>query len=119
MSRINSTAPQGANPITRCRVHFLSEQKPINTEPSGHDLGFTGQLGGRVVRRIRRHSLEGYMIRNGILRMTSDTLKVEDLHVRRNLPRQNQLIPWDADWGAILVLRRSTSLGAMRPSQTV
>lgn len=102
MSRADSTAPSGSNPITRCRVRFLGEQKTADGEPSERDLGFTGQLGGRwygVYGDTLWHE-PFYMIRNGIARMTADPLRVEDLHVRRDAPpRQDQFIPWNAAWG--------------------
>lgn len=101
MSRVNNSAPSGTNPIKRCRVQFLGEQKSINSEPSDRDLGFTGKLGGHWYGvygdTIWKNPF--YMIRNGIARMTSHPLQVEDLHVRGDLPRQNQFIPWNAAWG--------------------
>lgn len=125
MSRINNTAPSGANPIQRCRVHFLGEQKPINSEPSGRDLGFTGKLGGHWYAVYGDTIWEEpfYMIRNGIARTTADPLEVEDLHVRRDVPRQNQFIPWNAAWGekqdwflgvsSILEVDEGTATGAI------
>ncbi|KAH8901808.1 hypothetical protein BR93DRAFT_973218 [Coniochaeta sp. PMI_546] len=125
MNRIDNTAPAGTNPIKRCRVHFLGEQKGFNTEPSGRDLGFTGQLGGQwyAVYGDTLWKDPFYMIRNGISRMTSSPLEVEDLHVRRDTPRQNQFITWNAAWGeqqnwffgvsSVLEVDKKTATGAI------
>lgn len=39
------------------------------------------------------------MIRNSVSRCTANPLEVEDLHLRRDMPRQNQFIPWNRAWG--------------------
>ncbi|KAB5566066.1 hypothetical protein GE09DRAFT_1055686 [Coniochaeta sp. 2T2.1] len=125
MSRPNNTAPVGTNPIRRCRVEFLGEQKSVNSEPSKRDLGFTGHLGGSwyAVYGDTLWEEPFYMIRNGISRLTANPLEVEDLNVRSDLPRQNQFIPWNAAWGekqnwfigvsSLLEVDKDTATGAI------
>lgn len=91
----------GTNCITRWSVEFLGEQKSRNSEHSQRDLGFTGKLGKHwyAVYGDTLWNKPFYMIRNSISRCTSDPLAVEDLHLRPDMPRQNQFIPWEPAWG--------------------
>lgn len=114
MAQVDNTQPAGENPIEDFTAEFLGNQKSDNS-CSQRDLGFTGHLQGKWYAVYGdtlwgapgvtdpEETIEGFhgMVRNSLSELTDDPLVVHDLNLNDHepVPHQNQLVPFNEDWG--------------------
>lgn len=110
--RIDNTQAVGTNPITSFRADFLGQQSSVNS-CGWRDLGFGGSINGQWYAVYgdttwcspntkndttqQPLSWQG-MVRDTVVKMTSDPLEVEDVSVNSN-DQPQQFVPWNAAWG--------------------
>jgi len=111
---IDNTQPVGTNPILKFSTQFLGNQTADNS-CSHRDLGFTGHIADvwYAIYGDTQWCAPGVtdpfqdqlgffgMVRGSVSQLTSNPLKVYDLHLNHDspVPHQQQLIPFNSSWG--------------------
>lgn len=112
--KIDNTQPEGESPLNVSNVERLGFQV-ANNSASYRDLGFTGKIAGKWYAVFGdtmwcapgvSNFLEdtpGFhgMVRDSVSLLTDDPLTVVDLNLNDDcpVPHQNQLIPFNEEWG--------------------
>lgn len=111
---VDNTQPEGESPLNVSNVERLGFQV-ANNSASYRDLGFTGKIAGKWYAVFGdtmwcapgvSNFLEdtpGFhgMVRDSVSLLTDDPLTVVDLNLNDDcpVPHQNQLIPFNEEWG--------------------